>query len=97
MIKEKWEQVGVIGIDAGMCWIGDPCYVLANDSSHRFKMPWTKFCDLLDDEDTQQWNYKLGHPGLGVTVHTGCGDGEYPVFVKRDENGSIAEVKVVFI
>jgi hypothetical protein len=24
-----WIKVGEIGVDAGLCWIGDPCYVLA--------------------------------------------------------------------
>jgi hypothetical protein len=24
-----WIKVGEIGVDAGLCWIGDPCYILA--------------------------------------------------------------------
>jgi len=95
--KNEWEEIGEIGVDAGLCWIGDPCYVLANDSSNRFKIPWHKFCELIKDHDSQQWNYKGGHPGLGVTVQTGYGDGSYPVYVKRNTDGNIAEVKVVFI
>jgi len=41
-------------------------------------------------------NYALGHPGLGVVVSTGYGDGEYPVEVRRNEDGRIAEVRVRF-
>lgn len=22
----NWTQVGVIGVDSGLCWVGDPCY-----------------------------------------------------------------------
>jgi hypothetical protein len=25
--------IGRIGADAGLCWIGDPCYVLPDDAS----------------------------------------------------------------
>ncbi len=28
MNKTKWEKIGQIGVDAGLCWIGDPCYIL---------------------------------------------------------------------
>jgi hypothetical protein len=42
--------VGHIGVDAGLCWVGDPCYILHSD-----KLPetigknWSEFCDLLGD------------------------------------------------
>ena len=27
-INEEWEHIGEIGVDAGLCWLGDPCYIL---------------------------------------------------------------------
>jgi hypothetical protein len=94
--KPEWEHAGVIGVDAGLCWIGDPCYCVTPDCSEHPAKTWPEFCDQLDG-DTLQWNYKAGHEGLGVSVRTGYGDGTYPVFVRRNSEGLIAEVKVVFI
>lgn len=28
----EWVKVGTIGVDAGLCWIGDPCYILHKTS-----------------------------------------------------------------
>ena len=95
----KWKKVGVIGVDAGLCWIGDPCYVVAKDCDEQFKS-WHAFCDQLgvrEKDGVSVFPYKLGHEGLGIAVSTGYGDGEYDVFVKRDKSGRIAEAKVVFI
>lgn len=100
-----WEQVGVIGVDAGLCWLGDPCYVLhkeKNAKDEHDRKPkdigdnWMSFCDKVDGDATQ-FKYDLGHAGLGVCVSTGYGDGTYPVEVKRSPDGRIAEVRVVFI
>lgn len=96
---EKLEEVGLIGVDAGVCWVGDPCYIL-----HAEKAPadigknWGEFCDKLEEKGRPaQFNYDMGHAGLGVVVSTGYGDGSYPVYVRRNSEGRIAEVRVVFI
>ncbi len=107
MSKEQWEEVGIIGVDAGLCWLGDPCYIMGDDASEKPAKTWSEFCDKLwekegldkngnPERDYAQWNYKMGHAGLGVTVSTGWGDGSYPVYIKRNKEGRIAEVKVVF-
>ena len=53
-MDEDWKHIGDIGVDAGICWIGDPCYILADgdqpgldydkliDSWPRDKTPETK-------------------------------------------------------
>ncbi len=96
------ECIGEIGVDAGLCWIGDPCYIL-----HRAEPPkaigkgWDEFCDILHEDDQyptcKQLDYDLGHPGLGVVVSTGYGDGVYPVYAEFSEDGRIARVSVEFI
>lgn len=99
MAKGKWEKAGVIGVDAGLCWIGDPCYVFGDDASHQI-VSWEEFCEKLKSKEKDgvaQWQYDLGHDGLGVSVSTGYGDGAYPVYVRRNSEGRIAEAKVVFI
>jgi hypothetical protein len=94
--------IGEIGIDAGLCWIGDPCYILhADPLPHAIGKDWTAFCDILHDGGRhpvcKQFAYDLGHPGLGVVVSTGYGDGVYPVYAEFNEEGLVAKVCVEFI
>ncbi len=99
MENNKWEKVGEIGVDAGLCWVGDPCYIMGEDASSHPCKTWNEFCDKLqrgEKKGIMQWNYPLGHAGLGVTVETGYGDGVYPVYVKRNDEGRIMQVKVMF-
>ena len=104
----KWIKVGVIGVDAGLCWIGDPCYFLHDDNSKDKDLgeSWsssTGFCKILEQKQKEsgqpaaQFNYDLGHPGLGICVNTGYGDGTYDVFIKKNEEGRVMEAKVIFI
>jgi hypothetical protein len=96
------KQIGEIGVDAGLCWIGDPCYVLHADPKPKaIGRDWSEFCDILHDDDQypacKQFEYDLGHPGLGVVVTTGYGDGTYPVYAEFSDDGRIASVCVEFI
>jgi hypothetical protein len=45
-----WKQVGVISVDAGLCWIGDPCYCVTPDASSHPAKTWGEFCNLLRDK-----------------------------------------------
>jgi hypothetical protein len=92
------KQVGTIGVDAGLCWIGDPCYIFNPEERPKaIGKDWADFCSKLSKEypTCQQFNYDRGHPGLGVVVSTGDGDGEYPVFVEI-VGGRVAKVWVDF-
>lgn len=96
------KQIGEIGVDAGLCWIGDPCYILHADPAPKaIGKDWSAFCDMLHADGQyptcKQLDYDLGHAGLGVVVSTGYGDGLYPVFAEFNEEGRIARVCVEFI
>jgi hypothetical protein len=111
------KQIGVIGVDAGLCWIGDPSYIMHHDRdseathasdqeawaslSKAIGNSWSEFCDILNrgqqHPTARQFNYVLGHPGLGVCVETGYGDGIYPVYAEINDEGRIAKVSVEFI
>lgn len=96
-----WEKVGYIGVDAGLCWVGDPCYILHQSPeefpSESLGKTWHEFCDkLTDGQQVTSFPYALGHEGLGVAVNTGYGDGTYPVYVTK-EDGRIAGVFVDFM
>lgn len=103
-MTEETVLVGNIGIDAGLCWIGDPCYVLSDEASERDQFKdWSEFCGNLGDgyPTMKSFNFKLGHEGLGVCVSTGVGDGVYPVYATVGEVGGwgkrIKSVTIVFI
>lgn len=94
---DEWKYVGEVAVDAGLVMVGDPCY--AKDKDHPIHK-WSKFCDLVHgdhDNSATQLKFKHGGPGLGVVVSSGYGDGVYPVYVKHDERGCVAEMKVVFV
>lgn len=91
------EQVGVMGVDAGLCWVGDPCYCVTPDADSHPAKTWKEFCDKIGTADTMQFDFANGVKGLGVCVSTGYGDGCYPVYVRRAADGRIDSVEVVFI
>ena len=90
--------VGHIGVDAGLCWIGDPCYVLP-DHSKDVPGDWSAFCEMLGDDSPtlKSFRYRAGHEGLGVCVSTGYGDGFYPVTAEIGDDGRVRSVTVKFI
>jgi hypothetical protein len=91
--------IGEIGVDAGLCWIGDPCYILHKEQPPKaIGNSWDEFCDTLDNSsEFRQYHYDLGHPGLGMVVSTGYGDGTYPVYAEFNDEGRIAKVWIEFI
>lgn len=87
------EQVGIVGVDAGLMLVGDPCYF---DQSAGGVGEWGEFCNQLVGKDTLQLNYKLGHPGRGVVIGNFGGDGVFPVFVEKDKQGQVSRLIVDF-
>ena len=104
MTKENWELAGVIGVDAGLCGIGDPCYVLDPERPSYPTKTWDEFvkkhysdeAEPKDKKGVKSWPFSLGHEGLGISINTLHGDGLYNVYVDRDDKGRIKAAKVVF-
>lgn len=92
----EWVKIGEVGVDAGLIWIGDPCYILHQPKGkpESIGKNWEEFCNKLTD-DVTQFNYDLGHTGLGVCVSSGYGDGEYDVEANF-EDGRVKEVRIKF-
>jgi len=89
----KRKLLGHIGVDAGLCWLGDPCYVMGDGASSRVRS-WKEFCGKLHRKERS--SEPLGE-GVGVAVSTGYGDGWYPVYGELNSEGRVAKVEVVFI
>lgn len=90
------EQIGTIYVDAGLCWVGDPCYVIGKDASHGVKK-WSDFCEKLwESRGDGQHAEPLGK-GVGHAISTGYGDGEYPVFVEYGDEGRVKKIVIEFM
>jgi len=95
MAKREPQLIGHIGVDAGLCWIGDPCYVLPDNAQHNPGANWDEFCASILSGPTKSFSHKEFPEG--VCVGTGHGDGEYPVYADIDKNGVVHSVTVQFI
>ena len=84
--NKEWINAGFCGVDAGCLIIGDPCY-LDGDG-------WTE--EDYKKEVCSDWNdSKQIDNGKAVLVSSGYGDGEYPVYIKK-QDGRVKEVKIKF-
>ena len=87
-------QIGEIGVDSGLVYIGDPCYVWKEDGIARKQIgDWDQFCNTLDGVP-----YPLHHAFgiLGVVAASGLGDGRYPVYATI-EDWVITSITVKFL
>ena len=100
----KRERVGFCGVDAGLIWIGDPCYILhkyKNAEKDYDKPPksigddWPDFCGKFEGPVTK-FDFDLGHEGLGICISDFGGDGCYPVYITRNEKGRVVKAEIVF-
>ena len=84
--KRARKQIGVIVVNSGLCWIGDPCYVIHRDLPEEvLGKTWEEFCEktCCHGENHTQFDLFTRRGldlGLGICVSTGYGDGWYRVF-----------------
>jgi hypothetical protein len=64
----SWEDVGIVAVDSGHVWIGDPCYVLDPSDPRRkqFGKEWDDLIPHMISADAVQWAFDAGAPGLGA-------------------------------
>ena len=94
--KSTKKLIGKIGVDAGMVWVGDPCYILPDDDSVEPEITWERLRSSMGNKSHASLNYQLGHEGVGVCVSSGHGDGEYSVYADI-QDGIVHSVQVIFI
>lgn len=97
--ERAWEDIGVVDVDSGHLWFGDPCYVLdpATSRPKELGKEWDDLIPHMISADAVQWHFDGGTPGLGVTVSSGYGDGRYVVRIKRGADGCVRAAMIEFI
>jgi hypothetical protein len=92
-----------VSVDSGMIWIGDPCYIMADDARFRVSS-WDKFCDAIHKIKQFASNGFSMHPelaeplgeGIGVAIDTG-GDGGYTVKpIYNEHTGKVVSITIDF-
>lgn len=97
-------QIGTVGIDAGMLYLGDPCYFIERPLG---AMPWGTFLETMyeatgEKENAAYWPVRMKYAETdprafqaGMVVTTGDGDGEYPVYAVI-KDGRVRRVVIDF-
>jgi len=91
-MANTWARVGLIGVDSGLCWVGDPCYIRKGIENATGKS-WDELF-VTPPINYAGYQFKNGVDGLGVCVGTD-GDGCYPVYVAFND-GPIQRIVVDF-
>jgi len=106
-MKPERIKAGVVGVDSGQLVIMDPCYlglqVGPDDLDYPEDPDYPEHERCLDEVSTlkvegtaKQLNYQMGHPGLAVGVAGFGGDGTYPVYIEKGEDGRVQRVVIEF-
>lgn len=98
-MTKDMKQIGTVFVDAGIVMVGDPCYTLPDDGSHRDETvrDWSKFCGEMDAQDYGTHQKPFPVKEVGIVVQSGYGDGEYPVFIEQNNEGRVKRLVVEFI
>lgn len=95
------EEIGFVSVDSGQLMITDPCYINGewqeeqfvtkrHDIKRDFNYSYAGACYASGSKDGYgQLNFKLGHKGAGIAIKTFWGDGDYPVFAEKHNNGIV--------
>ncbi|MGW6600565.1 hypothetical protein [Streptomyces sp. NPDC055036] len=87
-------EIGVVYVDSGTVFVGDPCYTATGDASNHIKT-WPEWCERAPFGEKP---YDVTEPagrGLGLSIPTLYGDGSYPVYAEL-EGGRVARVTIDF-
>ena len=104
----EWELVGTCGVDSGQIIVVDPCYVISDERDlDKFKESGdyndvdATYDELLKERDIHKNHNLTDAFKFGIVTNTGFGDGEYNVYIKKENQGNwgerVSELKIVFI
>lgn len=83
MNLNRFTKIGEFTVDSGLVWIGDPCYIDANDTP-----PFDDWNTFVERFYPPEGEKRLIQFTEGVGVQTKHGDGCYPVYAMLDNKGN---------
>lgn len=98
------ELIGRFSVDSGQAMVGDPCYLDEYET-------WNGAAEQFEEYQNKSGDYsylgachatltnshgELGN-GRAVAFSTGYGDGYYPVYAVKNDDGRIAQIVIDFI
>lgn len=100
--RQKKILVGEVGVDSGLIWVGDPCYIIhsKHGTPGYIGKNWGEFCSMMSEScppQMRQFKYALGHACFGVCATSGYGDGYYPVYAYINKENMITKLEINFI
>jgi hypothetical protein len=102
MRKEKEKKLlGHIDVDAGLVYIGDPCYLYGGDDfidGGNLPPRWDQVCASLGDKYPVNHSvpHAHGRNGQGIIASTCWGDGTYPVYAELNSEGRFGRIIIDF-
>jgi hypothetical protein len=84
VLEEHMELIGHVPVDSGQLMIVDPYCMLNDEDGNQIVEEVIK--NNLDDDTVEI--------KASVIANTGYGDGDYPVFAKRNQDGRIIELRI---
>jgi hypothetical protein len=98
-MRGDWELVGKVSVDAGCVMVGDPCYTVGKPEIWKefIKRAWPgAFDPARENDETAARCHDCVELPQGVVVPSGYGDGTYKVYVKKNHEGRVIRLLVVF-
>ena len=99
--KTRWERIGIAAMDTACLMITDPCYVRHYDESNQEPVEISSSKQAYDamktpgtDKENEhgQINFRMGHAGAGVIMHSPHGDGSVAIWAKLDARNRVRSV-----
>ena len=102
-VTHKPQLVGNVSVDSGQVIIVDPCYIMDGEhdeapehdpSDHKVASYGHPCAVTLSDEQVGEFPVK----GFATSVasSSGYGDGNYPVYATKNEDGRVSELTIYF-
>lgn len=97
----EFVRVGYIGVDSGQVMLIDPCYIKSDFDGDMHDKPGLNYAGACRVTLSDEGCGNFGGPGqpeeMAFATRTAYGDGLYPVYIRRDADGRVAEMSIRFM
>jgi len=99
-LLEGLEFAGMFAVDSGQAMVGDPCYLYDWDTNADVAFNENSIVGEYSYNGVSATTVKHNFGAIGenkaVAFSTGYGDGQYPVYVKLNDDGRVSMVVIDF-